>query len=124
MTDPQPASLSSFGPALAALWQRHRDTSYERIALVESVAAAALHGTLDGQSQLRGEGERAAHKLAGSLGTFGIAAGSAAAFEIEGLLRDETPDPRRLADAALALREAVESAEIVESPSPDQEAKE
>ncbi len=99
----QDADLSS---ALAVLWQRHRQTNLDRISLLEDTTAKALRAEVDSHSIAEGAG--AAHKLAGSLGTFGFDAGSRAALEAESLLREPVIDVRLLAEAVTALRASVE----------------
>ena len=94
------------GNALAMLWQRHRQSNLDRIALLELTAANVLRDTSDQRAITAGV--EAAHKLAGSLGTFGFDAGSRAALEAESLLRDPVIDGRLLAEAVTALRASVE----------------
>jgi diguanylate cyclase (GGDEF)-like protein len=94
------------GSALAMLWQRHRQSNLDRISLLEVTAANVLKAAADDDAIA--EGARAAHKLAGSLGTFGFDAGSRAALEAESLLREPVIDGRLLAEAVTALRASVE----------------
>jgi diguanylate cyclase (GGDEF)-like protein len=96
---------TDIGSALAMLWQRHQPSILERIALLELTAANVLRGTVSDNGIV--EGCSAAHKLAGSLGTFGFDAGSRAALEAELLLRESTVDGRLLAEAVMALRASV-----------------
>jgi diguanylate cyclase (GGDEF)-like protein len=99
---------AALGSALAALWQRHRQTNLDRISLLESTTANLLRGVVDPDAISKGA--VAAHKLAGSLGTFGFDAGSRAALEAEFVLREPEVDGRRLAEAVTALRASVEGA--------------
>jgi diguanylate cyclase (GGDEF)-like protein len=94
------------GTALAMLWQRHRQSNLDRISLLELTAANVLRAAIDQDAVVAGA--QAAHKLAGSLGTFGFDAGSRAALEAESLLREPVIDPRLLAEAVSALRASVE----------------
>jgi diguanylate cyclase (GGDEF)-like protein len=94
------------GSALAMLWQRHRQGNLDYISLLEVTAASVLKASVDDVAIA--EGARAAHKLAGSLGTFGFDAGSRAALEAESLLREPVIDGRLLAEAVTALRASVE----------------
>jgi diguanylate cyclase (GGDEF)-like protein len=94
------------GSALAILWQRHRQTNLDRISLLEMTTANVLRSVIDDASIA--EGVSAAHKLAGSLGTFGFDAGSRAALEAESLLREPIIDGRLLAESVTALRTSVE----------------
>ncbi len=59
------------------------------------------------------EGSDAAHKLAGSLGTFGFDAASRAALEAESLFRESTIDGRLLAETVTTLRASIEKVEDV-----------
>jgi len=96
----------TLGSALATLWQRHRQTNLDRISLLEITAANVLRADVDDDAIAKGAD--AAHKLAGSLGTFGFDAGSRAALEAECLLREPVIDGRVLAEAVTALRASVE----------------
>src|SRR5262249_59393747 len=71
--------------ALARIWERSRGTVLDRVVVLEQAAVALLEGALG--EALREQAEREAHKLAGSLGTFGFAHGSRLAGEMERLLR-------------------------------------
>ena len=66
---------------LRAIWQRQRLRVSERVELIERAAGALGIGQLD--ASLQAEAQRAAHMLAGSLGTFGFAQASLAAHELE-----------------------------------------
>ena len=102
------------GTALAMLWQRNRQSNLDRIALLELTAANVLRATTD--ENAIAEGAKAAHKLAGSLGTFGFDSGSRAALEAESLLREPVIDARLLAEAVAALRASVENGRDDASP--------
>jgi diguanylate cyclase (GGDEF)-like protein len=108
MTTTTPMEDVALGSALATLWQRHRQTNLDRIALLERTTADVIRSTA-GEAAIA-EGASTAHKLAGSLGTFGFDAGSRAALEAESLLREPTIDGRLLAEAVRALRSSVEVA--------------
>jgi diguanylate cyclase (GGDEF)-like protein len=99
------------------LWQRHRQTNLDRIAVLEATTATVLRSTAD-EGAVR-EAAGAAHKLAGSLGTFGFAEGSGAALEAEYLLRQPVIDGRLLAEAVTALRAAVQDESDVSTPASD-----
>ena len=89
--------MSSLDDALAAIWERSRPLVAERLTTVEAAAAAP------GDPATKAEGLRAAHQLAGSLGTFGLHEGSdvARAFEHE---LEGPAEPARLADLSARLR--------------------
>ncbi len=71
--------------AVSQLWLRFKPVILERVAVVESAATALLSGPIDDLLRKKAEGE--AHKLAGSLGSFGFADGSSDAREIEVILQ-------------------------------------
>ena len=97
---------ADLGSALTMRWQRHRQTNLDRISLLEATTANVLRKDIDDDALAEGAG--AAHKLAGSLGTFGFDAGSRAALDAEFLLREPLIDGRLLAEAVTALRSSVE----------------
>jgi HPt (histidine-containing phosphotransfer) domain-containing protein len=84
--------------ALKLLWQKFLPQMQERIAVLEDANRALDAGSLSAEQ--RCAAEAAAHKLAGVLGTFGLAEGTTLAREAETLF-SETPD----ADQAGRLRE-------------------
>lgn len=94
--------------AIGSLWERFKNIAFERLDSVEAAVVAQLEGRLDAEARRRAE--RDAHKLAGSVGTFGFTEASRVARDIELLLqRSPTPeDTLRLSDLAIALRRALE----------------
>ncbi|MGD1939757.1 MAG: response regulator [Leptolyngbyaceae cyanobacterium] len=72
---------------LAKAWETHRETMQERLQVLEAVAAAIATHTLN--PDLRQAGYLQAHKLAGSLGCYGLSEGSRIARELEHLLAPE-----------------------------------
>ncbi|HEV2280703.1 MAG TPA: Hpt domain-containing protein [Acidobacteriaceae bacterium] len=108
----------SLAAALDRLWERHLPEIEERLAAIESAAAATAAGTLSpGQRQAA---HSAAHNLAGVLGTFGLAEGTGPAREIEHLYAAETAPARedgpRLASIAATLRSLVQSRKPPQTP--------
>ena len=96
--------------AVSRIWGRHREQNLERIAVLEEAAMAMLEGSMD--QELRRRAEREAHKLAGSLGTFGLNAGTTLARRLEIALgpRSDTEelDPVALSETVEQLRREVE----------------
>jgi diguanylate cyclase (GGDEF)-like protein len=104
---------------VSQIWQRKKGVSLERLAFLEQIVARLKTSPpLDADSRERAI--QTAHKLAGSLGTFGLDEGSQLARQIEGLLqspaeaalllsdrqqRDATAELERL---VLALRQEIE----------------
>jgi HPt (histidine-containing phosphotransfer) domain-containing protein len=67
--------------AMARLWAKFLPDIEQRVAVVEAAAQAAAAGTLSEAD--REAAHAAAHKLAGSLGTFGLQRGTELAREAE-----------------------------------------
>jgi len=95
--------------ALAALWVQHEEAILQRIGVLERAVAALVRGALD--EELRSGAQREAHKLAGTLGTFGFIKGSECARELEQIFEvTEALGPARvplLSELVVALREEV-----------------
>lgn len=95
---------------LAALWEKFRGVTMERVASLEHAAAALSTGRLD--PELRQRAENDAHKLAGGLGTFGYMQGSRIAHAAEMLLQGDLPlgpaDGSRLSGWIKELRDQLE----------------
>lgn len=115
LPEPAEAPAAQLGAAVAALWDKFRDTIFARVDAVEDAALALLEGKLDDEKR-RGA-EREAHKLAGAAGSFGFADASRLAREAEGILGGgDAPTPAqalRLSELAVALR-----AELERGPAP------
>ncbi len=90
--------------AIAAIWDKHRDLMFTRLAGIEAAVDAFSAGSLDDGT--RAAAHRDAHKLAGALGTFGLHEGTAHARRIELALGD-APAPADVMSAA-ALKEAAQ----------------
>ena len=75
--------------AVAELWPRFRPTIMARLGVLAQAMAALAEQRLSPALRLKAEQE--AHKLAGSLGTFGFAEGTALARAIEMHFRTDAP---------------------------------
>ncbi|MGD1714023.1 response regulator [Dapis sp. BLCC M172] len=71
------------------IWDRVKGSISERIDVVEQAVIAGKNGKLE--TNLQHQAQQEAHKLAGSLGTFGLNYGSDLARKIETLLTPELP---------------------------------
>src|SRR5512135_2858075 len=80
---------------LRKAWVQTRTLRAERLAVLEAAVSAADSGAL-GQEQ-RSSAVAAAHKLAGSLGVFGLSTASICARDVEENFSAERPDARALA---------------------------
>src|SRR5690242_12044434 len=94
--------------SIAALWDQARERALGRVDVVEEAVSALLAGPLD--DELAEAARREAHKLAGSLGTFGMPAGTEHARALERRFEAgaETHDAPALAEHVTALRAVVE----------------
>lgn len=72
---------------VAQIWQRKKGASLERLEFLEQAIQALQSQTLD--VALNEKAVQNAHKLAGSLGTFGLDEGSRLARQIEGLFQSQ-----------------------------------
>jgi HPt (histidine-containing phosphotransfer) domain-containing protein len=88
---------------LATMWERNLPLVRERVDELERAAAAASTGELTAEAKNSAIGT--AHKLAGSLGTFGYHHGTDIAREMEQMLEvGSEPDAKRLVELAAGLR--------------------
>ncbi|MEW5855377.1 MAG: response regulator [Myxococcota bacterium] len=78
------------------LWQRFCSATLARLSVVEQAAQAVRDGVLT--TELQRTAEREAHKLAGSLGTYGLHHGSRMAMQAEDLLRLDVMQPHHAAE--------------------------
>jgi DNA-binding response OmpR family regulator len=96
---------------LAQLWRQSQPLLRERVAVLEEAAVALLEGSLD--IGRRRDAQREAHKLAGSLGSFGFHEGSRLAGELESLFQGERPIDQRQAlvvsEIVVALSRQIET---------------
>jgi HPt (histidine-containing phosphotransfer) domain-containing protein len=105
------AAQPSMDEALDRMWARFLPQIEERLVAVETAAACVAGGSLTAD-QLS-QAHAAAHKLAGVLGTFGLARGTALARELEVLYAGHNgpglPLSAQLTDLSAQLRAVVES---------------
>ncbi len=71
---------------IAHAWSTFKDTSWQRLSILEQLTRALAASQVS--PELYSEAQSSAHKLAGSLGTFGFPTGSVIAKQIENLLVD------------------------------------
>jgi HPt (histidine-containing phosphotransfer) domain-containing protein len=80
MGESDPAPLAAI---MNRLWARHLPEIEQRVAVLETAASAHAEGSLT--AELCEHAHAASHKLAGVLGTFGLAEGTVLAREAETL---------------------------------------
>ncbi len=104
------AGASPDQPAANRVWVQFHDMIFERLAAVETAANALRRATLT--PEIRQKAVLEAHRLAGSLGMFGLAEGTQVAREIEHLLGEQAvlaPEaPHKLMELSAALRRLLE----------------
>jgi putative two-component system response regulator len=112
--------MTELAAGLRAIFEKNRGQFQARLETLEAAVAAVLAGKLD--ERLRASAEHDAHKLAGSLGTFGLSRGSelAGALELRFARRHSTvlADERHLAECVCALRAELEGG-MAELPASD-----
>ena len=95
--------------AIDAIWTRSRDVIMSRVSLIEAAATSLIASSLTESDRL--EAQRAAHRLAGTVGIFGFHNASSLARDIELALDsralDEPLTVLHIADRAVALRDAL-----------------
>ena len=100
-------TAAAISAALERLWVRFLPEMRARVEILEAAAVALAGGTLSGEQ--RGAAASAAHKLAGTLGTFSLARGTVLARELEQLYAGgDGPSSETAAQMAKELREMVE----------------
>ena len=95
-----------FSPAVEQLWQQFQPLAESRAAEVERYAELRRRG--QDNEQVRSEARSCAHALAGALGSYGRAEGSALASEVETLLALPGAEPARLGELSTRLTAAVQ----------------
>jgi HPt (histidine-containing phosphotransfer) domain-containing protein len=97
-------------PALKEVWSQYQALIFQRAAALQEATLAAEQGAL--QEELRQRAMREAHKLAGSLGMFGLHEGTRLAREVEHLLGggsgDGQSEASRLSELTVALYREIE----------------
>jgi HPt (histidine-containing phosphotransfer) domain-containing protein len=107
---PEDEAEKQASAALTEPWDRYKETIMGRVDMLDQAAVAVLEASLD--DDLRRKAEDEAHKLVGSVGTFGFGEGSEMARKIEYLLQGVSPMSQgqilRLSELAVALRRELE----------------
>jgi len=99
--------------AIGKVWERFKDRIADRVTAIAQATEALESGELP--PELHAKAKQEAHKLAGSLGTFGLTEGSVIARQVEQLLHSPTLDATQAANlTALVqdLRSQIEQAPI------------
>lgn len=108
---PDRAAVST---TMAAIWERFKDATMKRVGVLEDATHALLRGALDGDERLRAE--REAHKLRGSLGTFGFVEGARLAEEIDQIFQAAGPlsasQGQLLSEMLVSLRQELQHSPV------------
>lgn len=106
---PEQQSTPDFTAILDKLWAKYLPDVLERVTVLDSAVQACADGKWT--SEIRAAAHSAAHKLAGTLGTFNLAHGTELAREFETMsANDESfsaADAARLKSIAVEIRAAV-----------------
>ena len=92
---------------LHTLWLKYLPTIRARLDSIQAAVKASERGVLS--RRMRENATHDAHKLAGSLGTFGVLNGSALATELEKLLSDGNAQAARLTALFKLLKQEIDS---------------
>jgi len=103
---PKPAPNAETLASVNRAWTKFKDKMVQRVEVLEQAAIALREGRLNGE--LQQQARAAAHKLAGSLGSFGRARGSQLAQELETLWQAEAlleqSQAQQVGELTVALR--------------------
>ena len=105
-----PETVARAKQLLKQLWEQHRGTVFERLAILEKAGAECLQMDVAALDEARS----AAHKLAGALGTFGFQQGTEWARDSEHIFikGDLTAsDQQRLIENVRNIRTLLEAAQ-------------
>jgi len=102
MTTNPPAISAAIAAKMAQMWTKFLPEMEQRISLIDEAAQALASGNLS--EEQREAAHAAAHKLAGSLGLFGITRGTELARAMEHLLESLPVEGAPLADGVQELR--------------------
>jgi DNA-binding response OmpR family regulator len=91
---PQPNQPTDISQKIAQAWLQFQAVSWERLSNLEQLSTAISAQKIS--PELYTEAQSSAHKLAGSLGTFGFPTGSIIAKQIENLLTENTNESTNL----------------------------
>jgi HPt (histidine-containing phosphotransfer) domain-containing protein len=102
---------------MIAIWVKGLPHVRAQLEALELLSAAVTAGNAD--EEMRRAGEREAHRLAGSVGSFGFQEASAKARELELMLQSAKElDAGRVADLTTALRSMLDREDLPEPPPP------
>ena len=106
--------------AVTKAWSQFKGAMYERLIIIEKLVNALAQGSLS--SELQEQARGAAHKLAGSLGSFGFPQGSKLAAKLENLLQTavEPSQIEQLNQLLESLRREIEHQPFESKPEDDQ----
>lgn len=104
---PAADTKSALSEAIDAMWRKFLPQILERAQVLEDAAKSAAAGNLNEVE--REAGKAAAHKLAGTLGTFGLERGTRLARELEHLYSGATLPAERLGKLAAEVRAMIQS---------------
>ncbi len=115
LSEPQPPVKHdpTIVAAIGQVWERFKERIADRVTAIEQANQALESGELP--PELHAKAKQEAHKLAGSLGTFGLTEGSVIARQVEQLLQSPTLDASQSGDLTAlvqALRSQIDQAPI------------
>ena len=116
MSDSPDQAAAEMARLIREVWEAESDGVLAGVEVLDQAVAAAVAGVLD--EELRLTAKREAHKLAGSVGTFGFSEASERARELEQALESAAEpaadESARMADLVRAIRAELEAASATE----------
>ena len=91
---PQKTQTSKYSEKIKQAWVKFRTVTHERLVVLENLSVAFAEDRVN--ETILTEAKSSAHKLAGSLGTFGLPEGSKIAKQIENLLTTDLVDQEHI----------------------------
>lgn len=111
------STADKLATSMAKIWETSKGQFLEQLQTLEAISQELALGQITAERQTTAE--REAHKLAGTLGMFGLMAGSVAARQLEQLWKLVPPEPLAIAQLVQQLRAAMQmEPSTVVSPSP------
>jgi DNA-binding response OmpR family regulator len=102
----EPKDADKLAASMAKIWETSKVQFLEQLKTIQAVSSEFSSGAMT--VDRKAEAEREAHKLAGTLGMFGLMEGSNVARQIENLWRAAQPQPTVIADLVQQLGQAMQ----------------
>jgi DNA-binding response OmpR family regulator len=102
----EPTDSEKLATSMAKIWETSKVQFLGQLKTIQNVSNEFSSGAMT--ADRRTEAEREAHKLAGTLGMFGLMEGSQVARQLENMWRSAQPQPTAIADLVRRLGQAMQ----------------